>query len=169
MLRSKAPLTGFVLLGLLATLSRPTAARAEVTEPQRALLGVVSTRAAAVSGNVEAVARPSLSGGEAALLGKGSGVMLLAALSAEPAAVAFGAGGGEPEQKTRFPGGDGAPVFVGRLQRRLRRRRVPGMRRRRRVQPQARPGRRAGSRPTWRTACCSATGRPGRTASAATS
>ena len=81
-----------MLMGLLAILSRPTAARAEVTEPQRALLGVVSTRAAAVGESVEAVARPSLSAGEAGLLGKGSGLILLASPSAEPATVAFGDG-----------------------------------------------------------------------------
>jgi len=92
MLRSTAPLSGFVLIGLLAALSGSTAASAGVTEPERALLGVVSTRAAAVGGNVEGVARPSLSGGEAALLGKGSGLILLASPSAEPAAVAFGDG-----------------------------------------------------------------------------
>ena len=92
-LRSTAPLSGFVLMGLLAALSGPTAASAEVTEPERALLGVVSTQVGAVRGNV-AVARPSLSGGEAALLGKGSGLILLASPSAEPAAVAFGDGAG---------------------------------------------------------------------------
>ena len=92
-LRSTALLSGFVLMGLLAALSGPTAASAEVTEPERALLGVVSTQAAGIRGNV-AVARPSLSGGEAALLGKGSGLTLLASPSAEPAAVAFGDGAG---------------------------------------------------------------------------
>lgn len=88
---STAPLGGVVLMALLAVLSGPSAASAEVGEAERALLGVVSTQAAAIRGNVEAVARPSLSGGEAALLGKGGGI-LLASPSAEPGAVAFGDG-----------------------------------------------------------------------------
>ncbi len=92
LLRSTPPLRGFVLMGLLAALSAPTPAYAEVTEAERALLGVVSTRAAAVGGNVEAAPRQSLSWGEAALLGKANGSIVLAARSVEPAAVGIGDG-----------------------------------------------------------------------------
>ncbi len=67
--RTQAParLGGLVLIGLLAALPAPIPGPAEITEPERALLGKVPARPTA-RGPVEAVVGPSVSDGEAALL-----------------------------------------------------------------------------------------------------
>ena len=64
--QAPARLSGLVLMGLLAALSAPTPARAEIT-PERALLGMVPAGPTA-RGPVEAVVRLSFPDGEAALL-----------------------------------------------------------------------------------------------------
>jgi len=65
--QAPARLSALVLMGLLAALSAPTPARAEITEPERALLGMVPAGPTA-RGPVVAVVRASVSDGEAALL-----------------------------------------------------------------------------------------------------
>ena len=65
--QAPARFSGLVLMGLLAAFSAPTPAKAEITEPERALLGKVPAGPAA-RGPVEAFGRLSFPDGEAALL-----------------------------------------------------------------------------------------------------
>ena len=74
-----------VMMGLLAAFSAPTPAPAQVTEPERALLGRAPAGSAA-GGPVETVAGPPVPDGEAALLNKRGGAIRLAGPSAPSAA-----------------------------------------------------------------------------------